>query len=96
MQIQIQFFIPYNVQDKRTIRVEKKERKKENGCKSTKFQTVRNSRTLSLRCYSGVRSLEWSSYFSHYFFVLHIAQALDPCFPLVNLSGLERKGVLPG
>jgi hypothetical protein len=29
MQIQIQFFIPYNVQDKRTIRVEKKERKKE-------------------------------------------------------------------
>jgi hypothetical protein len=28
MQIQIQFFIPYNVQDKRTIRVEKKERKK--------------------------------------------------------------------
>lgn len=68
----------------------KKERKKENGCKSTKFQTVRNSRTLSLRCYSGVRSLEWSSYFSHYFFVLHIAQALDPCFPLVNLSGKKR------
>lgn len=28
MQIKIQFFIPYNVQDKRTIRIEKKERKK--------------------------------------------------------------------
>jgi hypothetical protein len=38
MQIQIQFFIPYNVQDKRTIRVEKKERKKENDVKAQNFK----------------------------------------------------------
>ena len=83
MQIQIQFFTPYYAQDKGTIRDGKEKcMQRYKISNSKKFQDS----FFSLRSYSGVRSLEWSSYF----FCSSHNSGPGSLLPFVNLSGKKR------